>query len=328
MKAEEWLEYLEPMEADLTETEALLQETYTKRRRGKRWPVVLAACILTAALGLAALAGGSANGWLASYFQVSDGRTRQLYGEMEGKVSGKATAQGFVVEVVEAASDGKRVCALVTVTAPEGVTFSGGNTYWLEGSMPLGILTDEKKGIVDVLSGGGSVAQIEWEKENQLAFLLDYSFHGKLQGKKLVLEFSKITEVTQEGENTLAQGAWQVWLEIPKSKNRKKWQWTKVESQGDCYYVYRVEVTPLGICVGAVMAKGADLETHSAIKDSFFGLPITVQTGDGQRKQTGGEACSSGGLFCEKIASYEEGRIMDPNQISEVWLGETKLKIR
>ena len=160
--------------------------------------------------------------------------------------------------------------------------------------------------------------------QNKVSFLLDWDFQGNLKGKKLVLEISRIVEENEGGQRVLADGNWTLVMDVPKSRTKSRLQWTRVETEGDVYYVYRVEVTPLGIHIHAVKWPGGET---GATKDSFLNLPVTIGYQDGSRGNGSGEAAGSGGLFCEKTVHYDGNRLMDPEKIREVWLGETGLKL-
>ena len=228
---------------------------------------------------------------------------------------------GYTMQVTEAASDGKSVYAVVTVTAPEGEPLEG-ERYVLEAGVPW-IMTD-RKGSGYPCFGGGGINEMGRPAQNKVSFLLDWDFQGNLKGKKLVLEISRIVEENEGGQRVLADGNWTLVMDVPKSRTKSRLQWTRVETEGDVYYVYRVEVTPLGIHIHAVKWPGGET---GATKDSFLNLPVTIGYQDGSRGNGSGEAAGSGGLFCEKTVHYDGNRLMDPEKIREVWLGETGLKL-
>lgn len=323
MKWEEWMEYLEAEEQDLIEAEKAINSTGQPQRRrlkGRRLVVLLAACMLMAACLAAAAAGMQrGTGPLASWFQVSDERTGELLDQLTLEPGTVAEDAGYVMEVTEAASDGKSVYAAITVTAPEGTVLDGEH-YTLGMGVPW-IMTDAN-GNGESCSGGGGIHELARPGERQAVFLLEWDFHGNLKGKRLMLEILGIEEQNAEESHLLAEGNWTLLLDVPKSRTQSRLQWTRVQAEGDTYYVYKVEITPLGIHINALKRPGGETKAQ---KETFFELPVTVGYQDGSTEEASGEAAGSGGLFCEKIAHYEDGRLVDPEEIKEVWLGETLL---
>ncbi len=324
MNGEEWMEYLEAEESDLLGAEAVLNGTGRRRRKhtGKRISVLLAACmLLTACFAVAAAGTRHQTDSLASYFQVSDERAAELLARLELESAGAVQDAGYIMEVTEAASDGKSVYAVVTVTAPEGTVLDG-ELYALRMGVPW-IMTDAE-GNGYSCSGGGGINEMGRPGENQVAFLLEWDFHGNLKGKRLVLEITGIEEQSGDARQMLAEGNWTLILDVPRNRTKSRLQWTQVVEKGETYYVYKVEATPLGIHIYAVQMPGGKA---GAVKEAFFELPVTVVCQDGSTKDVGGEASGGGGVFSEKVVHYAGGRLVDPEEVREVWLGETRLKL-
>lgn len=368
MRQEVWMEYLEPDEADLLEAEALLWEDMGETRgaadsgtnlqlqsirsakdsrkhlSGKRWLVLLAACMLT--FGIAAVAASqNRNGWLSSYLQVSDKKEEELLWQMAAEVGASAEDAGYRIEVTECASDGNRIYALLTVTAPEDTTLDD-RQYALEG-MPWKVV-EESLGGADFLAGGGYIEDVDRPAQNQAAFLLVWDVNDPVRGKEVVLKITGIKAYADDGSETVvAQGQWELMLQIPEMKTKAVRQWTKTEAGEDTYYVHEVELTPLGIRIKAVKAvqfftlwKTAEYAVQKSVlrqnpampegwsKEAFYELPVTVVYQDGSQEKITLQDNGSSGFSCEKSVIFEKKRIVDPGEIMEIRLGETVLKTR
>lgn len=376
MKREEWMEYLEPETVDLMEAEALLwkadgenrsrqrgadpagsetahvQSAPPERRGGKRlskrrWLVLLAACMLVAALGIAAAAaGGEQNGWFFSYFQVSGEKESALLGQMEAQAQTAAEDVGYRIEATESVSDGKRIYALLTVTAPEGAGFDE-RQYALEG-MPWKAVS-ESLGGMSFLAGGGTIEEVGRPAQNQAAFLLVWDVAERINGQRIILRITGITAYLPDGsgEEAVAEGQWELELDIPEIETKKVRQWTRVRAGEENYYVTGVELTPLGARIRAVKAvrlsdlwKTAEYAVRRYVlrrdvplpegwgKEGFYGLPVSVRYRGGSEEEVLTQGGHGSFFSCEKSISFEQRRIVDPEEIEELRLGDVSLKIR
>lgn len=353
MKREEWMEYLEPEDADLKEAEALLWENAVDKGRRrtrfskKRWIVLLAACMLVAACGMVAAAGGGKkNGWLSSYFNVSDDRAKALLQQMDVEAEAVAEDAGYRIEVTESISDGNSIYALLTVTAPEGGGFDE-RQYRLDGS-PWEVV-DENLGGTDFLAGGGYIEDIGRPAQDQAAFWFVWDVRDEIKGRKVVLKITEITAYTGDGlaEEVVAEGEWELTLNIPEIETKTVRQWTRVETGEETYYVHEVTFTPLGLRINASKAVPFSLLWESAEyavkkyvfrqnapfpdgwqKEAFYELPVTVIYQDGSRDVIRMQSNSSGGFACEKSVSFETKKLVDPVEIQEIRLGDTLLRCK
>lgn len=353
MKREEWMEYLEPEEADLKEAEALLWENAVDKDRRrtrfskKRWIVLLAACMLVAACGIVAAAGGGKkNGWLSSYFNVSNGREQELLWQMDAEAEAVAEDAGYRIEVTESVSDGNSIYALLTVTAPKGAGFDE-RQYRLDGSPWEKV--EEGLGGTSFLAGGGYIEDVGRPAKDQAAFLFVWDVNDEIKGRKVVLKITEIAVYTGDGltEEVVAEGEWELMLSIPEIETKDVRQWTKVETGAETYYVHEVTFTPLGIHIHAVKAVPVSLLWESAEyavkkyvfrqntlfpngwqKEAFYELPVTVVYQDGSEDVIRMQNNSSRGFSCEKSVSFETKKLVDPAEIQELRLGDTLLRCR
>lgn len=362
MKREEWMEYLEPDEADLMEAEALLWETDKKtakilkqekesaqrresrRLTKKKWLVLAAACMLTATLGLVAVAGGqTSDSWLSGFFQVSDKKTEELLTQMGAETGASAEDAGYRIEVTEAVSDGKGAYILLQVTALEGaVPEAEYHTLSVRPWLWKGEETEERTAV----TGGGYTEEIDRPGENQMTFLFAWDFQEKIEGKTLLLEIDRIEAYQNGEEGILADGKWELLVKLPKSSSKPVRQWKRVKTDEAAYHVYRVEISPLQITISSVKEVPLSSLWQTAknylglqneriegwSKEDFADLPVTVIYQDGSQKvfdSSGGGTGNRGRMWlCEKTVHFEENRILDPDEIREVRLGDTVLKIR
>lgn len=342
------MEYFEPEEADLAEAEALLQRNAVRSRKyriGKKWPTLLAACLLTAALGIAAAAAGQGqDGWLASYFHVSEEKTGALLEQLGADGNAAAEDAGYRIEVAESASDGYSIFAVLKVTATEGAAFD-------DRQYALSVIpweASDKPGNERFLQGGGYIEELERIAQDQAVFLYVWDVSETVSKKQIVLKISEITAYGEDGtEETVAQGQWDLRMEFPKSETRMKRQWTKLTAGEDIYYVSAVGVTPFGIRIRAIKAVSFGTLWRTAAygvkkyilgqnaglpagwtKESFEQLAVTVVYEDGSKAALRTQSSAGSGFFCEKSVLYEEKGIVDPDRIKEVWLGDTPLKLK
>lgn len=353
MKREEWMEYLEPQKEDLMETEALLWGASGNTQRGrtrifrKKRIVLLAACILLAAFGIVAAAGKEQrNGWLSSYFNVSDGGEQELLQQMDVGAESAAEDAGWQIAATECISDGSHIYALLTVTAPEGAEFDE-RQYYLEGS--LFKKADESLGGANFLAGGGDIEDVGRPAANQAAFLLAWELNDEIKGKTVILSVKKIAAYGGKNpvEEVVAEGNWELMLDIPEIETKTVCQWTRVKVGADTYYVYKVTVTPLGIRIHAWKAvplstlwKSAEYAVKKYVfrcdaafpdgwqKEAFYDLPVTAVYQDGTTEELWTQGNSSKGFTCEKSLSFETKKLVDPAEIKELRLGDVKLQCR
>lgn len=375
MRQEEWIKYLEPEEEDLMEAEALLwndsdgspdcfAQEYEKMRArvgvpapkrspkglpsGRRWLVLLAACMLTAAFGIAALAAGQQkNGWFLSYFQITDEETQELLDQMEVKAGDAAEDAGYRIGVTESISDGKRIYALLTVTAPEGVPFEEQRQYTLR-AMPWE--ADRKNsGSTTCLAGGGYVEEVERPAPDQAVFLFVWDTNRQMAHRQVILKITEITAYAREGitEERVAQGQWDLVLNLSETQTRTVRLWKKLKAGEDTWYVTEIEISPLGVRIHAVKAvsfsnlwKTAEYVVKQYVfhlnppmpegwgKESFEKLPVTAVYQDGSTVQAGTQSHAGHGFSCEKSVSFGQKKLLDPAKLQELRLGDTVLKIR
>lgn len=342
MKREEWMEYLEPDTEDLMEAEALLWETGKKsgkkRLTKKKWLVLLAACMLMAALGIGAAAGGKRQSeWFSSYFQTTDERTQELLERMQAGAGAAAKDAGYTIEVTEAVSDGREVYAVLTVTAPKGAALDAegyGLTvnpyFWKEGKGGGRIMPG---------AGGGSTNEIDRPAQNQVRFLMNWQFE-KMEEKQLLLEVTQITAFEEEESRTLAEGEWTLLVDIPKGEVKTKRQLTKIQAMEETYYVYKVEAAATGVHISAVkrvrfstLLKTAQylIGQRDALpagwgKESFFALPVTIEYQDGTAEVISAPDSAYGRtFFLGETVRYGDNRLRAPEEIAGIRLGDIVL---
>lgn len=351
MKREEWMEYLEPKKEDLMEAEALLWGDSGEKRRGrtrifgKKRLVLLAACILVTAFGIVAAAGREQrNGWLSSYFNASEGRQQELLAQMDIGAGAATEDAGWRIAAAECVSDGSHIYALLTVTAPEGSEFDE-RQYCLEGSLLK--KGDERSGGAGFLAGGGYIEDVGHPAPNQASFLFAWEVNGEIKGKEVILSITKIAAYKEESsaEEIVAEGNWELPLEIPDAETKTVRQWKRVTAGTETYYVYQVSVTPFGIRIRAWKAvspsalwesveyavKKYVLRRDAAFpdgwqKEAFFELPVTAVYRDGTTEELWMQGSSSKGFTCEKSLSFETKKLVDPAEIKELRLGDVKLQ--
>lgn len=413
MKREEWMEYLEPDEADLMEAEALLwggadamrecagagQECFNAKQKGtadaekmraqrnqgsddaeqmqpqghqgeafevkgaavarqtdpasshgrrrlsrKRWAVLFAACMLAAAFGIAAAASDQKqDGWLSSYFQAEGEKAGELLAQMAVETQAAAEDAGYRIEATECVSDGNSIYAVLKVTDTEGSGFDD-RQYQLEG-MPWKA-ADERLGGADFLAGGGYIEQIGRPAQDQAVFLLAWDVQEPIGGKQILLKLTGLIAYAEDGtEEVVAQGQWELPLEVPKAKEKTLRCFKKVEAGADTYYVKRVELTPLGVRIEAVKAvpfeklwKTAEYGVKKYVlhknaplpegwdKAEFEALSVSIAYPDGSWEEAEGQNNSGSGFSCEKGAFFK--KLIDPDAVEAVRLGDTVIKIR
>lgn len=321
MKREEWIDFLEPEAADLMQAEACFQKRERNRKVPRRkWPVLMAACLLLAGLSAGAFAAQKGAGeHLLSWFLADGEKEKELLREMSVQAGMRAEDSGYQIRIEEAVSDGKQIYAVLAVTSLEGNSLE--DVYGLD---LLPRIT--KKETIDrnegsVPGGGWHTEILEQNDPNRMTMLLMLSLSERAEGKYLLLDISKIREIKDGQDQTLAEGSWRLSLPVPKNAGKTVRQWTRAVCGQDTYYVTAVELTPLGVEIKAVKTGGQS----GYSKESFQKASVTVVKKDGAVVEAYGEGGGGSFVFCRRQLSWHE--IIDPEEITQVRIGDTVLKV-
>ena len=226
---------------------------------------------------------------------------------------------GYQIRVEEAAGDGKQIYAVLEVTALQGDSLD--HVYGLDliPRVSKRETTDREEGF---FSGGGWHTEVlEQTDANRMTLLLVLSLSEKRKEDYLLLDISGIREYVNGQDRALAEGSWRLSLPIPEDTGKTVRQWTKAVCGSDTYYVTAVELTPLGVGVEAVKLKGPS----GYSKESFDKAAITVVKKDGTEVKAYGGGQSSAFIFCRRELLWHE--ILDPEEIAQVRIGDTLLKV-
>lgn len=243
MKAEYILDSLAELDDDMIDEVDRLRSKRAVRRKWKG-PMTLAAClVLVFSLALSTNAvSGALDNLLEKIFGT--GKT-EIVAEMAEPLGISVTADGVTMRAEAIFSDYYHMCAIFTLNRDDGKPFSE-RLYFARwsGGFPN---NSEKTSTIKYVR--------DTEDYSRCYVCLDFVTSEPLEGQKLVVSFSGLTEITENEYKTIAEGPWNFELplniegeilQIPTDNLKAS------DSEGTQYTFDSIGISPLGVHIKGV----------------------------------------------------------------------------
>jgi hypothetical protein len=266
------------IQAGLQELEFERTCSSNKKVHGRRFGLMLAACITVFAMGAASFAAVSLNGGFLEFFNPQNQEEAELLNSIGTIIDKQVTAKGLTIDVKEAVGDSNAVYVMFDIIAPEDMVLDKEQYTFVLNHVQIGGAFGQAYGL------GYHFQELEDvnNTDNIKPMMLCLSASKNIVGKDMTLTFKdfssyktseemeNISEMTEPGTagdendwyNIILKGEWEVTFPLKYTDNSLSWKINeKVMYQDSELKVKKVRISPISInmTLGNLHLQGIDI---------------------------------------------------------------------